>query len=150
YAQKSLPKTTITRKPINIMLDGAPAAPVRILNSARPDAPKVLYVVPFYDWHDDPGSTAKTVKRSRVAGLRVYLARPWYSSGDGERLGGVYLEGQKVVDLTDKQKGGVTQGAIDPIWLSPAPDQAATKANFKKPKKGGDNLKLEEIEELVS
>src|SRR4030095_16153245 len=102
YAQKSLPKTTITRKPINIMLDGAPAAPVRILNSARPDAPKVLYVVPFYDWHDDPGSTAKTVKRSRVSGLRVYLARPWYSSGDGERLGVVYLEGVRSGEHTSE------------------------------------------------
>ena len=137
-------------EPINVMKEGAPSPAVRILNSARPDAPKVLYVVPFYDWQEDQSAAPKTIKRSRVAGLRVYLARPWYSSGDGERLGVVYRDSVNFLDLSDAQKAVVTQWGVDPIWLSQAPDEAATKDNFKEPKKGADQLSLEEIGDPVS
>jgi hypothetical protein len=52
--------------------------------SARPLPPKVLHVVPTFEWRDS--AAGGTTTRTRRVGLRVYLDRPWYSSGDGERL----------------------------------------------------------------
>ncbi len=59
---------------------------VKILNSARPAAPKVLYVVPTFGW-ENKELPEGPVSRRCGGGLRVYLDRPWYSSGDGELLG---------------------------------------------------------------
>jgi hypothetical protein len=60
-----------------------------VLSSARPDAPKALYIVPTFEW-STPDVSPLTRKGNR---LRIYLARPWYSSGDGELLGVVTLNG---------------------------------------------------------
>jgi len=59
---------------------------VDIPNSARPAAPDVLYVVPTWKWATEavPGGT-RSIRTG--GGLRVYLNRPWWSSGDGELLG---------------------------------------------------------------
>src|SRR5262249_58789808 len=53
--------------------------------SARPLPPKVLYVVPTFGWQQGSTDDGGTRCERRV-GLRVYLDRPWYSSGDGEQL----------------------------------------------------------------
>lgn len=68
-------------------VEGEPVT-LDILSSARPAAPVVLDAVPLLRWEeqtepDDPFAWRK-VRRS---GVRVWLARPWYSSGDGELLG---------------------------------------------------------------
>jgi hypothetical protein len=65
--------------------------------SAPPAAPPVLYVVPTQGWERDVDEGTE-VRRRRGGGLRVYLARGWYSSGDGEQLGvvvGPYLTNAK-------------------------------------------------------
>lgn len=59
-----------------------------ILSSARPAVPLVLDAVPLLRWEsgpepDDPFG----FRQVRRAGVRVWLARPWFSSGDGELLG---------------------------------------------------------------
>jgi hypothetical protein len=92
------------------------SAPVQvdIPASARPAAPKVLYVVPTFGWERQ---TSTNLKRSIRfgGGLRVYLDRPWYSSGDGELLGVVlYDEGFPVA--REAWKALVTQWGLDPIW----------------------------------
>lgn len=62
-------------------------AQVRIVPStAAPAPPQVLYVVPTFGW-ESGGEGPTVLRRRRGGGLRVYLARPWFSSGDGERLG---------------------------------------------------------------
>jgi len=53
--------------------------------SARPLPPKVLYVVPTFGRQQGSAGNGAT-KRERRVGLRVFLDRPWYSSGDDERL----------------------------------------------------------------
>ncbi|MGV7229656.1 MAG: hypothetical protein ACQ9IQ_13460, partial [Nitrospirales bacterium] len=59
----------------------SPAIMLDILNTAQPEAPKILYVIPTFKWESSPQG------HKRVGGgLRVYLDRPWYSSGDGEQL----------------------------------------------------------------
>jgi hypothetical protein len=58
--------------------------------SARPAAPKVLYVVPTFTWNEQVDSQGSRT-RTRRTGLRVVMDRPWYSSGDGEKLGVMLL-----------------------------------------------------------
>jgi hypothetical protein len=73
-------------------------------SSRRPDPPDIAYVIPTFRWTDEivpvgPGGGVKVPilqGRRRIrhgGGLRVYLRRPWYSSGDGEQLG-VVLQNQ--------------------------------------------------------
>jgi hypothetical protein len=92
------------------------SAPVQvdIPASARPEAPKVLYVVPTFGWERQ---TSTNLKRSiRLGGgLRVYLDRPWYSSGDGELLGVVLYNESLPIDR-EAWKAHVTQWGLDPIW----------------------------------
>lgn len=112
---------------------------VKVLNSARPDSPKILYVVPTFGW-DKPSEGAPTnsgngvpidiVSRRCGGGLRVYLERPWFSSGDEELLGVILAEGftassgLKAIkntggkNIPDKLKPYVTQWGNDPIWSS--------------------------------
>jgi hypothetical protein len=98
---------------------------VDIPASARPDAPRVLYVVPTFGWERQ---TSTNLKRSMRfgGGLRVYLDRPWYSSGDGELLG-VVLYGESAPINREAWKHLVTQWGLDPIWdadrLAAIPDR---------------------------
>ena len=131
----------------------APAGPVRpvarrstprtvdVLNSARPAAPKVLYVVPTFGWERRKVQGGEESTRSG-GGLRVYLERPWFSSGDGELLGVVLPGaarvvaggGQPTVTMlvaggggAGTQAGHVTQMGADPIraHLVPSPSSPA-------------------------
>ncbi|MGB9906118.1 MAG: hypothetical protein ACPLRR_01875 [Candidatus Saccharicenans sp.] len=57
---------------------------VKVLNTAPPAMPKVVYVMPSFRWErSKKGSQVLSVRKSA---LRVYLERPWYSSGEGELL----------------------------------------------------------------
>lgn len=61
---------------------------VHVPSSARPAAPSILYVVPAYAWEESSSPLTRTVTRRRKGNiLRVYLNRPWYSSGADEQLG---------------------------------------------------------------
>lgn len=52
-----------------------------IPSSERPDPPHLLYLIPTFRWNDTASG------RQRFGGgLRVYLDRPWFSSGEGEQL----------------------------------------------------------------
>jgi hypothetical protein len=87
---------------------------VDIPASARPDAPRVLYAVPTFGWERQ---TSTNLKRSMRfgGGLRIYLDRPWYSSGDGELLG-VVLYGEGFPIDREAWKHLVTQWGLDPTW----------------------------------
>jgi len=99
-------------------------------NSARPDAPKLLYAVPAFGWSETVNAGVITRKR-QGGGLRVYMERPWFSSGDGELLG-VVLRPAKYAPLTPDWKTlrkVVSEWGMDPIWNA---DETAplTKADF--------------------
>ena len=68
---------------------GPDLASVNVPSSARPAAPDVHSIVPTWTWTEEKvAGGAFGVRRVRSAGgLRVYLGRPWYSSGDDELLG---------------------------------------------------------------
>lgn len=69
---------------------------VNILSTKRPDAPKVLYCVPSFSWPIETKEMVSGEVRSirKGGGIRVYLDRPWYSSGNGELLGVVLYTGK--------------------------------------------------------
>ncbi|WGZ94419.1 MAG: hypothetical protein QJT81_00065 [Candidatus Thiothrix putei] len=115
-----------------------------IPSSARPAAPDVDYIIPTFgwelahepDWHGKPPVTASqppeantVVKSQRWGGsVRVYLRRPWFSSGDGEMLGVViapvpalrldYNHMTESLALPNGLAAVVTQWGYDPIWIS--------------------------------
>uniref|UniRef100_UPI0032177872 hypothetical protein n=1 Tax=uncultured Draconibacterium sp. TaxID=1573823 RepID=UPI0032177872 len=59
---------------------------INILSSARPKAPEIDYIIPTFEWRKTQSNDA--VRHQRLGGgLRVYLKRPWYSTGEDEMLG---------------------------------------------------------------
>jgi hypothetical protein len=93
---------------------------VDVPSSARPATPKVLYVVPTFGWERQETTTLKSSVRFGY-GLRVYLDRPWYSSGDNELLGVLlWPESTPAPDYPtrEKYKAFFTQWGNDPIWAS--------------------------------
>lgn len=108
--------------PGSITRDGAVVNHV-VQSSARPLAPSVHYVIPTFGWETSRSTTATTSTR-RGGGLRVYLDRPWWSSGRGELLGVVtFPAGESGGDDPDLVPEGlsafVTQWANDPIYDGP-------------------------------
>lgn len=78
-----------------------PTVQLAVPSSRRPDPPDIAYVIPTFRWTQEPlllrgrglGAGFGTQRTRHGGGLRVYLRRPWYSSGDGEQLG-VVLQDQ--------------------------------------------------------
>jgi hypothetical protein len=64
---------------------------VSVKNSVPPIAPAIRYVMPSYGWDTadpDPPTSWTTFTRRRVGGgIRVFLDRPWYTTGPGEQVG---------------------------------------------------------------
>lgn len=139
----------ITRDPANITrreefhaANGTtPAVPVaEVLNSARPAAPSVLYVLPTFSW--SRSTSGETTTHSRNGnGLRIWLERPWYSSGDGELLGVVYASNKSI---TAEMAPFSTQVGHDPIALSTLPKVGVDK-NFFPGAAHGTFLSLDEF-----
>ena len=102
------------------------AKSVVVPSSARPAAPSVRYLIPTFGWESEQQDTTRTSRR-RGGGLRVYLDRPWWSSGRGELLGVVLppptapgggplpldLESE---DATKRFAPFVTQWGSDPLY----------------------------------
>jgi hypothetical protein len=123
---------------------GAPLR-VSVPSSARPASPTPLYVVPTFGWERQESTNVKTEIR-QGNGLRVYLARPWYSSGEGELLG-VVLWPDSQPAPTDAQrdtyKTWFTQWGLDPIWGGGQLDPFPATYSFTLAKATGQNLTLE-------
>lgn len=90
--------------PISLIKRRGPARRLIVPSSRRPDPPDIAYVIPTFRWTDEVvpirfggGLQAQVLQGRRRTrhggGLRVYIRRPWYSSGDGEQLG-VVLQNQ--------------------------------------------------------
>ena len=65
-----------------------PVVQISVPSSARPAAPIVHSVIPLFRWSDATEPEQPMSRRhGRRAGVRIYLERPWFSSGNGELLG---------------------------------------------------------------
>ncbi len=91
-------------------------------SSARPPKVAVRDVLPLFRWHEETvPSQPFAVRRTRRAGVRIYLERPWYATGDGELLAVLVGPGSG-----DALRGSVSQWGGDPVWLQQGPAQRTT------------------------
>lgn len=91
-----------------------------IPSSARPAAPVVLDAAPLLRWEGAPEHADPFAWRQvRRSGVRIWLARPWFSSGDGELLGVLVFDPDEWVQQPD---GSWTRGPK----ARPAPDGATS------------------------
>jgi len=93
-----------------------PAAGVPVLSTARPVAPTVARVVPAWQLSAPSGTLASggILQTRRGNFLRVYLERPWYSTGAGELLGVVTRLDSQLPDTA--QLAYTTVVGADPIY----------------------------------
>jgi hypothetical protein len=84
-----------------------------VFASARPAAPEVHSVLPTFGWQA-PERNSNTITSSRgTAGVRVWLERPWWSSGLGEQLAVLYRTGTAQPSRSTARF--VTQWGRDPV-----------------------------------
>jgi hypothetical protein len=137
-----------------------PLGVIDVPSSARPPAPSVLYVVPTFERRSVALPTGGIAAERLGGGLRVYLERPWYASGDGELLG-VVLPAQttqirkpiRVTGLLSHlmspaplDPSHYTQWGLDPLWNSrnaPAPYYPGPQL-FSNAVNIGNNLSIDE------
>ncbi len=89
---------------------------ISLPSTTRPAPPRLLYVLPTFGWKRQT-ETNLAASRRLGHGVRVYLDRPWFSSGDGEMLAVVYrspLAGDAPL------QGLVTEVGNDPVVLGTA------------------------------
>lgn len=153
WVQYHLTGTTRFREYFTPAITGDPARITRtgdevlvnVLSSARPDAPRVKYIVPSWKWEQDPvdAATWTTFRRTRIGGgLRVWMDRPWYSSGEGEKLGVVLWRGPgQPNERTGKR---VSQFGMDPAWDSALPSAVLAPNHFANAVDADANLTLAE------
>jgi hypothetical protein len=132
---------------------------LQVPSSARPEAPRILYVVPTFGWERTPEPASERRSTRVGGGLRVYLERPWYSSGDDERLGVVLPQpslrraqtrtrGRRLPAqvVPDELKPYVTQWGGDPIAASPVAKALLAPADFPLATEKRSKLTLAELE----
>jgi hypothetical protein len=111
--------------------------------SARPLAPDVEYVLPTFGWQRQTGTNVMRSVRFG-GGLRVYLGRPWFSSGEGELLGVALWSHVNGALDRERFKPYVTQWGMDPIWRSAPLTHVPTRSSFPDALDGDDAVTLEE------
>jgi hypothetical protein len=86
---------------------------VSVPSSAVPAAPIIHSVVPLMRWNvgTEPEQPV-AVRRSRRPGVRIYLERPWFSTGEGELLAVLVAPFGADTGL----ESFVSQWGADPIW----------------------------------
>jgi hypothetical protein len=100
-----------------------PALRISIPSSAPPAPPIVHSVLPMFRWSDETEPEQPMGRRrTRRAGVRIYLERPWFTSGDGELLGVLIADGgdDSHYPQTPDQSGFpfVSKWGADPIWTA--------------------------------
>jgi hypothetical protein len=117
-----------------------------IPSSARPAPPRVPSMLPIFKWTDTQAGDVRRRER-RGGGLRVYLERPWFSSGIGELLGvvlrppGFALMGKEAETL----RKYTSEWGMDPLWHS-AEMAPAVEADFANPVASMPGLRLLELD----
>jgi hypothetical protein len=126
---------------------------VHILSTRRPPPPDIAYVVPLYDWKPKKKDKRSFTSTRCGGGLRIYLRRPWYLSGENEKIG-IVLWGEEqtqqnvapvtpadsCVQLSSAKFAGdqgepllrhyVTRWGADPEWSDLVPTLAPLSAMF--------------------
>ena len=107
-----------------------PVTRVSVPSSAVPAVPVVHSVLPLFRWSDGSESEQPMARRhTRRAGVRIYLERPWFSSGAGELLGVLLAPtGSDTFGPPPEDQSGypfVSKWGGDPVWYSRPVQQRA-------------------------
>lgn len=107
---------------------------VNVPASQPPAPPLVEYIVPSFAWAASKSTDGKTAYSSRSGNwLRVYLRRPWFSSGNGEKLAVVLLSASNTNNyaaMPDKIRQNTTRLGADPVIKAGDVPNVVTTANF--------------------
>lgn len=90
------------------------AVELNVLSTARPPVPVVDYLVPSFSWSRSDGRPLRT--HLRTGNIRVYLKRPWYQSGDDERIAVVLPQSGTDPSNDPLLKHLCTQWGKDPVF----------------------------------
>ena len=110
--------------PVLFNVAGAVPNGTRVLSTQLPEVPRVVYVLPTFRWQRSGNSSTRFGN-----GLRVYLERPWFSSGDGELLGVVLLAGA-FNTIPEAMMPFVTQWGLDPLFDTALPKALGQPGDF--------------------
>ncbi len=118
---------------------------VSVLSSKRPDGVKLLYAIPSFRWLEEEKKLDGNIVRStrKGGGIRIYMERPWYSSGNDELLGVVLYSKEK---LTPKKDNGSSYKGFKSLDFKGAGSEIKDKFSAAAAILG--NAKLEIPEEL--
>jgi hypothetical protein len=103
--------------------------PLNILSSARPASVAVPFIVPIYKWSTIGQAGSKTFSSRSPSALRVFVERPWWSSGIDELLGVVTWPGAEPqkpgavgfpLTIPDSESQYVSDWGADPVFGGPA------------------------------
>lgn len=97
--------------------------------SVRPTAPVVSHCVPSFEWSRG-GSNLQRWSLRQGNALRVFLERPWFSSGDGELLGVLVKHNVDFEQLAQEKTVRYTEWGADPLWEANSPAVQATLSAF--------------------
>jgi hypothetical protein len=129
-----------------------PALLVDVPSSARPALPGIVYVVPTFGWTQQETSNVKTSVRLGNS-LRIYLDRPWFSSGEDELLGVVLWPAPPATPPTAAQmetlKRYFTQWGNDPVWAGGSLSATPSVADLPQAVTVGSGLALAETTQTV-
>ncbi|QJU59297.1 hypothetical protein HL653_17395 [Sphingomonas sp. AP4-R1] len=114
---------------VNNLVRASEPVVIDIPSSAPPEPPIVSYIVPTYRWTraELPGGHENA---REGGGMRVYLERPWFSSGDGEMLA-VLLGPSPDTPGFAAIEPFVSRAGRDPIWASSAPPLTLDASHFR-------------------
>lgn len=149
--------------PLDLTRRSAASLERDILSSARPAAPEIEYIVPTFAWTREEARDGLASRR-RGQSLRVYLRRPWFSSGDGELLGVVlahgprvtyadgvskleasWLAGQVIPEPPTRLRSLVTRWGSDPTWVSAPAWPGPSLHHFPNKRAQAQDLVLDEL-----
>jgi hypothetical protein len=122
---------------------------LNILSSARPLAPDVAFIVPIYEWRKVHATPSAVLSGRSPSALRIFMSRPWWSSGIGELLGVVtWPEAEKrdiVSTISPTDELYVSDWGADPVFAGPAlPSAHPRLESFPKRVHTGKNLTIDE------
>jgi hypothetical protein len=125
---------------------------VDVLSSARPEPPTITGIVPIYGWESD-ASGETTISTRGPSSLRVFIARPWWSSGIGELLGVITSRAAEYDDgtIVPDEAPFVSEWGADPVFDGPAlPSRYPRMSTFLNATQSGGQVFLQEHDDYVN
>ncbi len=86
---------------------------IDILSTARPLAPSIEYVIPSFNWVKNKNASLEV--HVRTGNIRVYMKRPWFTSGEGERIAVIV---NSPVKESAHDERFVTVWGKDPVFIA--------------------------------